>query len=155
MGCCAKGRIQNKGRDDAVLLFVLEVTLWRAYWQIKVCPAENNNYGQGVENLSYRKWLKKRGIFSQDKNLWWVWSGRRIEEFKGCHMKWSQRVGAEKKLSRAKPQETFLISGTMYNKDESSSPKRRGIPNSGGTQQKEEGHLSRRIAKWLIIPTKL
>lgn len=35
MGCCAKGRIQNKGCDDAVLLFAPEVTLWRGTDRLK------------------------------------------------------------------------------------------------------------------------
>lgn len=50
IGHFVKRRIQNKGHDDATLVFVLEVILWRVLtdWSMS---RESNSYGKGTEDL--------------------------------------------------------------------------------------------------------
>lgn len=61
IGHFVKRRIENKGHDDATLVFVLEVILWRVLtdWSMS---RESNSYGKGTEDLWYGKWLKKQYI---------------------------------------------------------------------------------------------
>lgn len=94
IGHFVKRRIQNKGHDDATLVFVLEVILWRVLtdWSMS---RKSNSYGKDTEDLWYGKWLKKQYIRPGQESVGSVeWEENWT---KSCHTKWSQEAGAIKK----------------------------------------------------------